>query len=115
MKNQNVFYIHSDELCSLSNKFTRCVARASRVHELINAYELLAEEFITVVRPRKAHSDDLLIFHGTDFVSFLLECGDSGKDGECTEFTKKCALYGLEYECPVLTDLGMLTFDFLIS
>ena len=103
---RNVFYIHSEELCSLSDQFTRCPARASRVHQLITAYDLLAEDVVTVVRPRRSQLEDLQIFHGTDFVSFLVECGDAAKDRESPEFLEECELYGLEFECPVLSGLG---------
>ena len=102
----SVAYIHSPRLQQLSDSFTRCQQRASRVHELIVAYGLLDSEKTNtrVVAPRAAQSERLKSFHDADFVDFLLQCSDGSREDD--EFQKSCEVYGLEFECPVLDELG---------
>ena len=102
----SVAYIYSKRLEQLSDAFTRCHGRASRIHELITAYGLLdaTSTDTRIVSPRAAQPEDLKYFHDSDFVDFLLNCNERSRDD--VEFAKECELYGLEFECPVLDELG---------
>ncbi len=104
-----VVYVFNERLQYLSDTFTRCQQRASRVHELVKCSGLLQAELnISVLNPTKGTKNDLSIFHDADFVNFLTSGSHQNMDEN--HFLSACELFGLEFECPLAENLGWNSF-----
>ncbi|XP_059621926.1 histone deacetylase 8-like [Phlebotomus argentipes] len=87
-----VALIHSEKLLEECDKIPNLLGRASMIYGLIEAYGLLHK--VTVVRPRRASHEELLLCHSGNYLKHLEHC-----DGD-EEETEEDEDFGLSYDCP---------------
>eukprot|EP00057_Strongylocentrotus_purpuratus_P033372 XP_791175.2 PREDICTED: histone deacetylase 8 [Strongylocentrotus purpuratus] len=103
-ENNEIYYVFNQKLLQLCDQVPKIPKRASMVHTLIEAYDLL--DHVTPVSPEFATKDELLTFHSQEYIEFLERVNleeDSEKDEELKQ------QFGLGYDCPSLP----LVYDFV--
>ncbi|XP_054753369.2 histone deacetylase 8-like [Lytechinus pictus] len=103
-ENNAIYYVFSQRLLQLCDQVPKIPKRASMVHTLIEAYDLL--DHVTLITPEFATKDELLAFHSQEYIEFLERVNleeDSEKDEELKQ------QFGLGYDCPNLP----LVYDFV--
>ena len=88
-----IAYCYSPECEQYSDLLPSNQGRSSLVHRLASAYKLLADEKVSILKPRAASRADLLTYHSEAYVDTIL-----GKDVLSEE---ELARFGLEYDCAV--------------
>uniref|UniRef100_A0A4X2LA58 histone deacetylase n=2 Tax=Vombatus ursinus TaxID=29139 RepID=A0A4X2LA58_VOMUR len=86
-------YIYSPEYVRTCDSLAKVPKRASMVHSLIEAYELLKE--MRVVKPKVASMEEMASFHTDAYLQHLQKVSEEGDDEhpDSVEF-------GLGYDCP---------------
>nr|XP_022288958.1 histone deacetylase 8-like [Crassostrea virginica] len=89
-------YVYSQELIRRCDAMPKIINRASMVHGLIEAYGLL--QYMQVVPPRLATTEEMLGFHAKDYIDFLTLLSHQSDE---EKFEDESEQYGLTYDCPV--------------
>ncbi|XP_078001400.1 histone deacetylase 8-like [Glandiceps talaboti] len=90
-------YMWSQECIELCDTLPKIPKRASMVHSLLEAYNLL--DNMTVVKCRRASVHELTAFHTTDYVEYLQRINDEDDSEKVDETSQE---YGMGYDCPAL-------------
>ena len=96
-------YIYSKELETACNRLPSNKGRSALIHRLIAAYGLLSDAGCLVINPKAASRADLIKYHDERFIDTLLSF-DDGVQSDTTDSALQ--EYGLEYDCPVFSNMG---------
>lgn len=106
-----VGYIFSQNLLKQVDRIPKVKGRASMVHELIAAYDILKSPRVLVIASQAASPSDLLSFHSQSYLDKLatVETKNMTEDDDelmlSHDDTQNLEEYGLAYDCPILSDM----------
>ncbi|XP_011604923.2 histone deacetylase 8 isoform X2 [Takifugu rubripes] len=92
---RKVAYVFSPEYIQTCDSLSKVPNRASMVHSLIEAYELL--EHMNIVKPELATIEEMAKFHTDSYLEHLHKISQDGDNDD-----PQSADYGLGYDCPVV-------------
>ncbi|XP_055066747.1 histone deacetylase 8 isoform X1 [Misgurnus anguillicaudatus] len=94
-RNRSVVYVYSPEYIQTCDSLSKVPNRASMVHSLIEAYDLL--KYMKVVKPREASIEEMAVFHTDAYLQHLHKISQDGDNDD-----PQSVDFGLGYDCPVV-------------
>ncbi|KAG8909858.1 hypothetical protein FRC00_009311, partial [Tulasnella sp. 408] len=99
-----VAYVVSEDLVKVASLLPSNRFRSALVHQLVAAFARERPGWIRIIRPTAATAKDLLMYHDTEYVDFVLgnatQASRFGVQGDLQDTRSISAELGLEDDCP---------------